>query len=67
MAAFKAYMTMAIWTLCTVGAMVWAGFGPHHTEPLWALTAAVLLLAILVINVWIFFAVAKEEPWKWFR
>lgn len=67
MASFKAFIVMAIWTIVTVGGMYKAGFGSHHEEPLWAIGGAILLLIILIMNVWIFFAVAKEEPWKWFK
>ena len=64
---FKAFFVMALWTIVSVGAMYLIGFGNHHSEPLWAIGGAILLLIILIVNVWIFFAVAKEEPWKWFK
>ena len=41
------------------------GVGDHHTDPLWALGTAVVFLIVLLIDVWMFFAIAGEEAYKW--
>ena len=67
MASMKALVVMALWTIAVVGGMYVLGFGDHHREPVWAIGGAVLLLIVLIVNVWMFFVIAKEEPWKWFK
>jgi len=67
MASLKALIVMAFWTVAVVGGMYLLGFGQHHTELPWAIGGAILLLIVLIVNVWIYFAIAKEEPWKWFK
>ena len=67
MATLKALIVMTLWTVAVVGGMYVFRFGDHHSDPLWAIGGAVLLLVVLIVNVWIFFVIAKEEPWKWFK
>jgi hypothetical protein len=67
MASLKALIVMTIWTVIVVGGMYLLDFGSHHREPLWAIGGAILLLVVLIVNVWIYFAIAKEEPWKWIK
>ncbi len=63
----KALIVMALWTIVLVGIMNFIGFNEHYREPIWTIGGAIFLLVILVGNVWIFFAIAKETPWKWFK
>ena len=65
MRTFQALVVMALWTAVFVGIINFVGFNAHYREPLWALGGAVLLIIMLVGNFWIFFAIAKEEPWDW--
>ncbi len=41
------------------------GIGDHHTNPLWALGTAIVFLVILLIDVWMFFAISGEDAFKW--
>ena len=65
MASFKAFLAVLVFTaLCGYG-LVHLGVGEHHTDPLWALGTSIAFLTILVTDVWLFFAVAKDEPFRW--
>jgi len=65
MASFKAFLAVLVFTaLCGYG-LVQLGVGDHHADPLWALGTSIAFLTILVIDVWLFFAVAKDEPFRW--
>ena len=65
MRTFQALVVMALWTAVFVGIINFVGFNDNYREPLWALGGAVLLIIMLVGNFWLFFAIAKEEPWDW--
>ena len=67
MLTMKALGLMAIWSIVMVIIINFVGFPAHHTEPLWALGGAVMLIITLVGNVWIFIGVSKEEPWDWIK
>lgn len=67
MLTMKALGIMALWTIVMVVIINFVGFPAHHTNPLWALGGALMLVITLVGNVWIFIAVAKEEPWAWVK
>ena len=41
------------------------GVSEHHANPLWALGTAVVFLIILLIDVWMFFAISGEDAFKW--
>ena len=41
------------------------GIGEHHANPLWALGTSVIFLIILLIDVWMFFAISGEDAFKW--
>ena len=65
MRTFQALVVMAIWTAAFVAVLTFAGFSDNYREPLWSLGGAALLIIMLIGNFWIFFAIAKEEPWDW--
>ena len=67
MLTMKALGIMALWSIAMVAIINFIGFPAHHTEPLWALGGAIMLIITLVGNVWIFIGVAKEEPWEWMK
>ncbi len=67
MKSFIAVIMMAIWSVAIVFIMDMVGFQNHLHDLWWSLGAAVTLLIGLVGNVWIFFLVAKEEPFKWLK
>jgi hypothetical protein len=41
------------------------GVGDYHSDPLWALGTSVVFLTVLLIDVWMFFAIAGEEAYQW--
>lgn len=41
------------------------GIGDHHASPVWALGTSVIFLIILLIDVWMFFAISGEDAFKW--
>ncbi|QMU62333.1 MAG: hypothetical protein GKR92_11750 [Gammaproteobacteria bacterium] len=41
------------------------GVGDHHADPIWALGTSVVFLTVLLIDVWMFFAIAGEEAYQW--
>ena len=61
----KALAMMAIFTAVMISILNFVGFPEHYGELLWNLGAAVMLVITLVGNVWIFIAVAQDEPWQW--
>ena len=65
MRTIQALVVMALWSALFVAIMHFGGFSEHYRNILWALGGAILLIIMLVGNFWIFFAVAKEEPWRW--
>jgi hypothetical protein len=60
-----AILSIAIFT-GIVGYILYAlGAGDHHLEPLWALGTSIIFLTVLLIDVWMFFAIAGEEAYRW--
>ena len=41
------------------------GFQNNPHDILWSIGAGLALLIILLINVYIYFAICKETPWTW--
>jgi hypothetical protein len=41
------------------------GVGGHHSDPLWAFGTSIAFLTVLLIDVWMFFAIAGEEAYSW--
>ncbi len=60
-----ALLTIAIFTGAVGFVLYIAGVGDHHFEPLWALGTSVVFLVVLLIDVWLFFAIAGEEAYEW--
>ena len=49
-----------------VGVILYSlGVGDHHTNLWWALGTSVAFLVTLLIDVWMFFAIAGEEAYQW--
>lgn len=67
MASLKALVPMIFWTALVVFVMNSLGFNENFREPLWAIGGALILLIIILVNVWLYFAIAKDEPWKWIK
>tara|TARA_B100001057_G_scaffold319772_1_gene320005 strand:- start:167 stop:385 length:219 start_codon:yes stop_codon:yes gene_type:complete len=56
---------MIIFTSLSFWGMNLFGFANNQHDILWTLGAAFALLAILLINVYIYFAICQESPWVW--
>jgi hypothetical protein len=65
MATYKALFFVLLFTAASGWGLVQLGVGDHHTDPLWALGTSISFIMILLINVWMFFAIAKDEPFRW--
>ncbi len=60
-----ALLAIAIFTGVVGFILYMIGVGDHHFEPLWALGTSIIFLIVLLIDVWMFFAIAGEEAYKW--
>ena len=65
MKTFAALVSIAIFTALVGIVLVLAGVEAHHTNPLWALGTSLIFLVTLLIDVWMFFAIAGEEAYQW--
>ena len=61
----KALLAIAVFT-SAVGVILYAiGVGDHHFNPFWALGTSIVFLVVLLIDVWMFFAIAGEDAYRW--
>ena len=60
-----ALLSIAIFTGIVGFVLYSIGVGDHHSDPLWALGTSIVFLAVLLIDVWMFFAIAGEEAYQW--
>lgn len=60
-----AILAIAIFTSIVGFVLHQLGVGEMHSNPLWALGTSVIFLVTLLINVWMFFAIAGEEAYSW--
>jgi len=67
MASLKAIAAMAIFSIVVFFGMNAVGLNDKHSEPMFALLGAVVLLIALVVNVTLFLKIAGETPFKWFN
>ena len=65
MASFKGFLAVLLFTAACGFGLVQLDVGSHHTDPLWALGTASSFIVILLIDVWLFFAIAKDKPFRW--
>ena len=65
MKEYIAGVVMIIFTSLSFWGMNSFGFANNQHDILWTLGAAFALLAILLINVYIYFAICQESPWVW--
>lgn len=59
-----AVVMIAFTSICFWGMNVF-GFQNNPHDILWTLGAALALLIILLVNVYIYFIICKESPWVW--
>jgi hypothetical protein len=60
-----ALLVIAIFTYCAYYILNLIGIGEHHTDIVWAAASSIVFLTILLVDVWVFFAIAGEEAYKW--
>ena len=65
MKTLSALLAIAVFTSIVGFILVKAGVEAHHTEPLWAIGTGIVFLITLLIDVWMFFAIAGEEAYQW--
>jgi len=65
MGALKAFLAVAVFTALCGWGLVELNVGAHHSDPLWAVGTALAFVTILIVDVWLFFAIAKDEPLRW--
>ena len=65
MKTFVALLAIAAFTSLVGIVLVWVGIEAHHTDPLWAIGTSIIFLVTLLIDVWMFFALAGEEAYQW--
>jgi hypothetical protein len=67
MTTLKAVLLMAMWTAAAGWGLVHVGVGAHFRDPLWAVGTAVAFLVVWMVDFAIFFKVAGNRPWEWFK
>lgn len=60
-----ALLSIAIFTGIVGFILYSTGVGDHHLNTLWAFGTSIVFLAVLLIDVWMFFAIAGEDAYKW--
>lgn len=60
-----ALLVIAVFTGAVGFVLYLVGVGDHHFEPLWAMGTSIVFLIVLLIDVWMFFAIAGEEAYQW--
>lgn len=65
MKTFSALLSIAAFTAVVGAVLVMLGVEQHHTNPVWAVGTAIVFLITLLIDVWMFFAIAGEEAYQW--
>jgi len=67
MASFKAIVVMVTWTAIAGYGLFTIGAHEHFRNPMWALVIGIILLVIHMINMALYFKVAGERPFEWFK
>jgi len=62
---YIAAVVMIVFTSICFWGMNAFGFQNNPHDVLWTLGAALALLIILIVNVYIYFVICKESPWVW--
>ena len=64
---FKAFTIKSLWTL-TIGIILYRIEAHlHFREILWALSLSLILLVTHMVNMIIYFKIAGNDPYKWFK
>ncbi len=60
-----AILAIAVFTGVVGYILTLVGVGAHHSDPFWALGTSIIFLVVLLVDVWMFFAIAGEDAYKW--
>ena len=63
----KAFLYMGTWTLIIAIILYSQGAHIHFRELNWAIGTSLILLITHMVNMAIYFKVAGNEPYKWFK
>ncbi|MBT3992903.1 MAG: hypothetical protein P8M55_00230 [Gammaproteobacteria bacterium] len=63
----KAFLYMGSWTLIIAIILYSQGAHIHFRELNWAIGTSLILLITHMVNMAIYFKVAGNEPYKWFK
>ena len=63
----KAFLYMGSWTLIIAIILYSQGAHIHFCELNWAIGTSLILLITHMVNMAIYFKVAGNEPYKWFK
>ncbi len=61
MKTFTALLSIVLFTSLVGVVLVSLGVEQHHANPIWAIGTSLIFLVTLLIDVWMFFAIAGEE------
>lgn len=67
MASFKAIILMALWSAIILYGLHYFGMLSAHRDIGMAFLTAVILLAMHMFNMIIYFQVAGNKPYRWFK
>jgi len=67
MASFKAIVVMVIWTAIAGYGLFMIGAHEHFRNPMWAIGIGIALLVTHLINMALYFKIAGERPFEWFK
>ena len=67
MASFRAIIVMVIWTAIAGYGLFALGAHEHFRNPIWAISIGIALLVIHLINMALYFKIAGERPFEWFK
>ena len=60
-----ALLVIFIFTYLVYFFLDFLGVNEHHSDIIWAGLTSIALLTTLLIDVFLFFAIAKEDAYKW--
>ncbi len=67
MREYIAAIVMIAWTAIAIYLMNMFGFQNHAHDVLWSIGAAIAIIIVILVNVYIYFVICKETPWTWFK
>ena len=66
MNTLKAILLMSVWTSILASTLYFFDAHEHYRNVLWATAIGLTLLVAHMVNMFIYFKVAGDKPYKWF-